>query len=53
MSKAATNTNNAAAIKPATSTNTAVKPKVARPTSNTNVNMEYRHGIPSFTKKGK
>lgn len=57
MSKTSTNTKPEAsissAVKPAVASNSTVKPTVARPTSNTNINMEYRGGVPSFTKKGK
>lgn len=50
MSKSSTNTGTP---KPVSTNNGAVKPTISRPTSNTNVNMEYRGGTPSFTKKSK
>jgi len=50
MSKSTTSTNKDTP-KPVSTNNGTVKPTITRPTSNTNVNMEYRSGIPSFTKK--
>lgn len=53
MSKTNTNTGNTpTTLKPGLTVSTTEKP-VQRPTSNTNANMEYRGGKPSFTRKGK